>query len=93
MLNVTAARQHREDMRAQYMADGRKGSAAHSRYLEADAAWSAAVREEMGRYTTSLPAVAGDVVTQGHADYCKEYGHAGYTAAGEAVPWCARCGE
>lgn len=49
MLKVTAARQHREDMRAQYMADGRKGSAAHRRYLEADAAWSAAVREEMGR--------------------------------------------
>ena len=39
------------------------------------------------------PAVNGDMVTQGHADYCAEYGHAVHMEDSEESPWCPRCGD
>jgi hypothetical protein len=33
------------------------------------------------------------VVTQGHADYCKIWGHATWTHDGEALIRCPRCGN
>lgn len=40
-------------------------------------------------YTLDMAAFNGEVVTQGHVDYCAEYGHA--TLRGQS-PWCHRCG-
>ena len=45
------------------------------------------------RYANECPILTGDTVTQGHADYCAEHGHATYTQNGKAVPWCPRCGD
>ncbi len=33
------------------------------------------------------------VVTQGHADYCAEYGHATWTQDGITRTFCPRCGD
>lgn len=44
-------------------------------------------------YKLSYPAVNGEVVTEGHANYCKENGHATYTMNGVASAICPRCGS
>lgn len=44
------------------------------------------------RYGLSTPALNGDVVTQGHTDYCRDNGHATYRIAGVGQGWCPRCG-
>lgn len=43
-------------------------------------------------YATSYPTLTGDVVTQGHANYCAEHGHATHTVNGATEPFCPRCG-
>lgn len=45
------------------------------------------------RYALSFPAINGEVVTQGHADYCQANGHATHTTDGAAHIMCPRCGE
>lgn len=45
------------------------------------------------RYATSYPVLTGDPITQGHADYCTQHGHATYTQGGNVAPWCPRCGD
>lgn len=40
----------------------------------------------------SYPALNGDPVLQGHADWCAEHGHA-YHGTPETTTWCPRCGE
>lgn len=42
-------------------------------------------------YGMSYPALNGEVVTQGHADYCEANGHATHTVNGVAQPRCPRC--
>lgn len=50
-------------------------------------------------YATSFPAASdsdywGDrLVTQGHADYCADHGHATWTRDGVDVGRCPRCGD
>lgn len=39
------------------------------------------------------PAINGGVVTEGHARYCLEHGHATHTVNGEDTGICPRCGE
>ncbi len=41
----------------------------------------------------SFPAINGEVVTQGHADYCAEHGHASHTVGTDVSPNCPRCGS
>lgn len=41
----------------------------------------------------SFPALEGGVVTQGHANYCAEHGHATHTFDGKVQPYCPRCGD
>lgn len=43
-------------------------------------------------FAMEMPALSGDVVTQGHADYCADNGHAKHTVDGVVSPWCPRCG-
>jgi hypothetical protein len=45
------------------------------------------------RYATSFPVLSHDVVTQGHADYCAEHGHATHTVDEVVSPFCPRCGQ
>lgn len=47
----------------------------------------------MTNYALSYPAVNGDTVTQGHADYCATHGHGTYTVDGVVAAFCPRCGE
>lgn len=51
-------------------------------------------------YGRTFPAAApadahwtDSVVTQGHADYCRLYGHATWTIDGVTQPRCPRCGD
>lgn len=44
-------------------------------------------------YATSLPAMKGETITQGHADYCAANGHADYTVNMTEQDDCARCGN
>lgn len=44
-------------------------------------------------YQLSYPAINGETVTQGHADYCKANGHATYMKDGVDQGWCPRCGD
>lgn len=44
-------------------------------------------------FAMEMPALNGDVVTQGHADYCAENGHATHTTGDDVSPWCPRCGH
>ena len=44
-------------------------------------------------YKLSYPAINGETVTQGHADYCKAEGHGTHTVNGVVSPLCPRCGE
>lgn len=44
-------------------------------------------------YGLTYPALNGDVVTQGHADYCSDHGHATHTVDGVDTGRCPRCGE
>lgn len=40
-----------------------------------------------------FPVVTGGTVTEGHARYCRENGHARHTFDGVVSPWCPRCGD
>jgi len=40
-----------------------------------------------------MPALNGAVVTERHARFCRENGHAVHTIDGVPSPWCPRCGE
>ncbi|WNN95996.1 hypothetical protein SEA_HIRKO_46 [Arthrobacter phage Hirko] len=42
---------------------------------------------------TDYPALNYGTVTQAHADYCAEHGHATYTNGTDVSPWCPRCGQ
>jgi hypothetical protein len=44
-------------------------------------------------YLLSYPAASGEVVTEGHARYCRDHGHAAHTVNGVPSPRCPRCGE
>lgn len=44
-------------------------------------------------YSLSTPALNGEVVTQGHSDYCAANGHSTYKVAGVDQGMCPRCGE
>ncbi len=44
-------------------------------------------------YKLSYPAINGETVTQGHADYCKAEGHGTHTVNGVVSPLCPRCGQ
>jgi len=44
----------------------------------------------MNDYRLSMAAFNGNTVTQGHADYCANNGHATLNGAS---PWCHRCGD
>lgn len=46
----------------------------------------------MNDYSRSFPVLTHDVVTQGHADYCAEHGHASHTVDGVVAAFCPRCG-
>lgn len=45
------------------------------------------------RYADSFPALTGETVTEGHARYCRENGHATHTTDGVVAIFCPRCGE
>lgn len=45
------------------------------------------------RLSMSYPALAGDVVTLEHADYCERYGHGVHIIDGVRQDYCPRCGE
>lgn len=54
---------------------------------------------DLSAYARSFPASAPAsahwterTVTQGHADYCAQYGHATWTEDGVTIPRCPRCG-
>ena len=44
-------------------------------------------------YALSYPAATGEVITQGHADYCAANGCATLTEYGIVASFCPRCGE
>lgn len=44
-------------------------------------------------FRNTFPALAGETVTQGHADACAEHGHATHKIDGVIQPRCPRCGE
>jgi hypothetical protein len=44
-------------------------------------------------FALEMPALNYGVVTQAHADYCAEHGHATYTNGTDVSPRCPRCGE
>ena len=44
-------------------------------------------------YKLSTPALNGETVTQGHADYCATNGHMTHTVDGVDQGFCPRCGE
>lgn len=50
------------------------------------------------QFAMSFPALNGEVVMQGHADYCAEHGHATHTVEAEdgtttIAARCPRCGD
>lgn len=68
-----------------------KGSPRHE-------ALTAEARRRLGSFGVSFPALSGEMVLQGHADYCVVFGHASHTVShldGSATvsPWCPRCGD
>jgi len=44
-------------------------------------------------FALSYPALNGEVVTEGHAKYCNENGHATHTVDNINTNICPRCGE
>ena len=44
-------------------------------------------------YKLSTPALNGEVVTEGHARYCRTNGHMTHTVDGVDQGFCPRCGE
>ena len=44
-------------------------------------------------YRNSFPVVTGEIVCQGHADACAEFGHATYKIDGVDQGYCPRCNE
>lgn len=44
-------------------------------------------------YKLSTPAINGEVVTEGHAKYCRDNGHMTYKVDGVDQGMCPRCGE
>lgn len=51
------------------------------------------VRHNDNRFALETPALTGEVVTEGHARYCRENGHAFNRKDGVEQGWCPRCGE
>ena len=47
----------------------------------------------MTNYKLSYPAVNGEVVTEGHTNYCKTNGHATHVVDGVESNLCPRCGD
>lgn len=43
-------------------------------------------------FAISHPVPSGEIVMQGHADFCRDYGHATWTVDGVPVARCPRCG-
>lgn len=43
-------------------------------------------------YTLSYPALNGQTITEGHAQYCRDNGHAVHTVDGVKSTLCPRCG-
>lgn len=43
-------------------------------------------------YGMDMAAAKGQIVCQGHADYCAEHGHATHTVNGKDTGRCPRCG-
>jgi hypothetical protein len=46
----------------------------------------------MSHYGMDMAAAKGEIVCQGHADYCAEHGHAKHTVDGVDTGRCPRCG-
>jgi hypothetical protein len=44
-------------------------------------------------YKLSTPAINGETVTEGHAQYCRDNGHMTHTIDGVDQGFCPRCGE
>ena len=44
------------------------------------------------RFAISHPVPTGDIVMQGHADFCRDYGHATWTVDDVPQGICPRCG-
>lgn len=44
-------------------------------------------------YKMSFPAADGAVVTEGHAEYCRTFGHSSHFKDGADTGICPRCGE
>ena len=42
-------------------------------------------------FAREFPALTGETIQQGHADYCILWGHAKYTVDGVVQPFCPRC--
>lgn len=47
----------------------------------------------MTLYANDMASLKGEVVTQGHADYCAAHGHATHTVDGVDSGVCPRCGD
>jgi hypothetical protein len=47
----------------------------------------------MLNYALSYPALAGEPVTEGHSQWCKQNGHATHTVDGVDTGLCPRCGD
>lgn len=53
-----------------------------------------AANRRRASYARSFPAVTpGEVVTEGHAQWCRDFGHATHAVAGVVQPRCPRCDE
>lgn len=48
--------------------------------------------DRKARYARSFPVLSGEVVTQGHTDWCRDHGHATHSVDGVPDPFCPRCG-
>lgn len=44
-------------------------------------------------YARSYPVVTGETVTEGHAQWCRDFGHGTWTIEGVVQPRCPRCDE
>lgn len=48
----------------------------------------------VGQYVETINAFAQrETVTEGHAKICAKFGHGTWTADGEVLPYCPRCGS
>lgn len=53
----------------------------------------APVARDLSLFAMSFPALNGEWVLQGHADYCTANGHATHKVDGVLSPYCPRCGD